>query len=212
MTISIIHPSHQRPELAYRTYKRWMESVSGRYDIDYVLTIDTDDESAYRYTELFSGTKAKVCLTNSTNLVEASNMGAKYATGDILILVSDDFSAPENWDELIVNATAGRENWILKVNDGIRKDDLITLPIIDRLYYEEAGYLYNPSYEHQFVDNDMTERAKKLGRMIVRDDLVFPHLHWTQAKAKRDETYIKAEKSFDSGQRIFMRRRKENFK
>jgi hypothetical protein len=53
-SISIIHPSRQRPLMAYETAHRWLSTrTSKEIDFEYILSIDTTDTTLELYNQLF---------------------------------------------------------------------------------------------------------------------------------------------------------------
>ena len=47
--ISIIHPSRQRPLMAYETYKKWMTNAVNPPEVEYILSVDNDDPTLQQY-------------------------------------------------------------------------------------------------------------------------------------------------------------------
>ena len=99
------------------------------------------------YINIFFGFDFYSIIAKNKNLVDAANNGAKICTGDLPILISDDFDCPENWDLLLLDAIKDKQDFVLKTFDGIQKW-IVTLPIMDRIYYEKQGYIYHPEYQH----------------------------------------------------------------
>ncbi len=208
MKISIIHPSRSRANRAFDTYINWISKL-GNTEIEYILSIDTTDKEEYLYRMNFTDTNIKIITNNNSNAVQAINEGAKVSTGDILIVVSDDFDCPHKWDELILKATEGKRDWILKTDDGIQKW-IITIPIMDREYYTRFNYMYYPGYEHMFCDTEITCVADLTGRKLEAN-ITFPHLHYTTGKSKKDYVSVKADLTWVQGESLFLDRYKKNF-
>ena len=209
MKISLLHPSRGRAEKAKRTYDNWINKSSGKLDIEYILSTDMSD-FAEPYMRSFGVTFKTETTNYNNNLVDATNNGAKKTTGDLIVLISDDFDCPENWDLLLLDAVKGKQDFVLKTFDGIQKW-IVTLPIMDRIYYENQGYIYYPEYQHMFCDTDMTHKASLEGKLIVRNDLVFTHNHYSIGKSEKDCVNTKADLTWNQGEKVYLERVNNNF-
>jgi hypothetical protein len=207
--ITLLHPSRGRAVKAKETYDNWMKKSSGIIPIEHVLSIDVDDDQNQLYIQLFNG-DTKIISDHHKNLVDATNNGAWVATGDIIVLLSDDFDCPQDWDKDISLAFVGRKGYVLKTFDGTQ-GWIVTLPIMDRTYYEQQGYFYHPDYKHMFCDTDMTHKAELEGRLILRNDLIFPHNHYSTGAMKKDAVSEKADLTWDQGQAFYLKRVSESF-
>lgn len=215
--ISLIHPSRSRPERSAATIKKWIER-SGVYatelEIIYCLDIDDPLKDAYDYynkgvsMDPQHPIETKV-ITNNCNAVQAINTGAKFANGNILIVVSDDTDCEQDWAKSLLIVMQEYTDWILKTQDGIQ-DWVITMPIMDRAYFKRSGYIYHPSYEHSFCDTELTCVAELTGRLMVAH-MTFTHLHHSNGHCEKDEVSLKADTTFESGRRTFIDRLKINF-
>jgi hypothetical protein len=206
--ISVIHPSRLRAAKAAATWRSWIiNNIFG--EMEWILSLDEDDNSPYN--AYFDTSPIKLIRNKNKSAVEAINNAARIAIGDILIVVSDDTDCGYNgWDAQILDAVKDRSDYLLRVDDGIQKRTC-TMPIMDRAYYNRFGYIYNPIYTHSFADTELTEVAYILGRIIVRNDLKFPHLHYSVTGEQPDELYLRNDKTHDPGREIFKQRQKINF-
>lgn len=201
--ISVIHPSRKRPEQAFNTAQTWLNNSEDVFE--YILSLDSDDNSNY-VNPFIDGITLR---NNNRSAVDAINNGAKLATGDILMVISDDFDCPIHWDESIKQQTEGKTDWIAKTWDGIQKW-IITLPIMDRTYYNRFGYIYNPDYLHMFCDTELTCVADLTGRKIELD-IPFSHNHYSTGKSAKDEVSVKADATWNQGEKLFIERAKRKF-
>lgn len=220
MKISIIHPSRNRPKEAFETACKWRDNAD--LGFEYILSLDNDDNALSDYLKLFDnfGNTAKGCTYDNKSAIEAINKAAKIATGDLLIVISDDFDCFPHWDTLLISAIHWdaeklfmqidrKTDFIVKTQDGLQKT-LITLPIMDRIYYERFGYIYHPDYVHMFSDQEMTAVGHMLGK-IITVDLEFNHLHYTTGKSAYDEINRKNDATWSQGEALFNERLKTNF-
>jgi len=182
-----------------------MSKISKKHEIEHILSLDFSDPQNDEY-ERFD----KITIDHNTCLVEAVNEGAKIATGDILIVLSDDFNCPQDWDDLIVQAFGDQKCKLLKVFDGTQPW-IITLPIMDREYYNSQGYMYFPAYKHMFADTHMSHKGDLENNIIWRNDLIFPHNHYSTGKVEKDEVNTRADNTWGQGEFVYLSQVKMNF-
>lgn len=220
INFTLIHPSRGRAQKAYNTFCKWMNNSKNPEKIQYIFSLDSDDKELTRYQKLLPEKKDRYITTvnHNKNLVEAIQKVTdipKGIEGKILIVVSDDFECPLNWDESLLKVSEGKEEFAIRVADGYVPNDaaIMTLPIVSKSLFLKLGYIYYPGYTGMFADNDLYEASDKLGAVIKATELLFQHNHWTTGKAKRDETYNRhnTNKSWGTGENILKERRKRNF-
>ena len=129
--------------------------------------------------------------------------------GDIVILASDDFYPPDNWDiwvyEQFVNYFGG-----ILVNDGINKDGVVTIPIMDFSCLRFlCNYIYHPSYNHCFSDNELFDNLSeyKLLKDLRISSPVFEHKHWYPGMRPRDKYDDLAFGFLDSDEKNYIKRK-----
>jgi glycosyltransferase involved in cell wall biosynthesis len=208
MKISIIHPSRSRPAQAKATMLHWLGNLSRENEIEYIISVDSDDPRKEDYLA-FMGCDV-IVVDGNKNLVQAANTAAKESSGDIIILVSDDFECFKNWDVAIVKAMEGKSG-VLKTFDGVQKW-IVTLPILSRDYYESHGYIYHPDYAHMFSDSHMTHVADLQKKLIIRNDIVFRHNHYSVKNGvKKDDLNTRADLTMSSGEVAYMKHVQNKF-
>jgi hypothetical protein len=217
MKISIIHPTRGRKIQALATAHKWMRKADRQNNIQYIFSVDNSDTDQWVDIINFTpqcffnnGYEATVLKSDNKTAIEAINNAAKIATGDLLIVVSDDFDCPEHWDSLLLLAgLPTMSDFIIKTKDGIQPT-LITLPIMDRVYYNRFGYIYHPDYLHMHADEEMTIVGHMLGR-VINVDLEFKHNHYSVGGMKMDAINQKNNATWSHGQTTLNRRAKDNF-
>lgn len=203
--VSLIHPSRSRASKAIEVAKRWINEAGE--PVEYILSIDSDDPEKALYYHLFLG--RRIVQKENRSAIDAINNAAKESIGDIILVMSDDFDCPPQWATSLLWLVGDRTDWIAKTHDGIQRW-IITLPIMDRIYYNRFGYVYHPDFAHMFCDTEMTAVADLLGRRINLD-MKFPHNHYSVGKAERDEISIRADKTWGQGEYTFMKHYRNNF-
>lgn len=207
--ISIIHPSRNRPSQAAATISKWLLNADDKSQIEYILSVDTDDKDLRKYKEIAKVHGLRLLTNNNKTAIAAINYGAYYSTGNIIIVVSDDFDSPKGWDTSLLKETEEKEDFIVKTPDGIQKT-LITLPIMDRIYYNRFGYIYFPKYNHMFCDQEMTTVGHYLGK-VIDIPVLFEHQHYSTGQFKKDKISQKNDKTWSQGKKLFHDRLKTNF-
>ena len=217
-SISVIHPSTKRHVVAITAATKVLSQSTTGLVKEYIMAIEEEDSRMYNHVikninRRTNGSKATPSLLPGRygNCVAASNAAAAATSGDIIVLMSDDFELCDGWDEKILAATEGKERWLLKTYDGIQSW-IATFPIMDRALYDELGYVYNPKYEHMFADTDLAATCDLLGVTITREDIRFTHLHYSKPGSRAiDSVNRKNDLTFYTGEEIFLKRAKEGF-
>ena len=148
-------------------------------------------------------------MNENRSAVDAINAAARESSGEILIVVSDDTGCIRNWDSVITQSVSGKQDYVLKVFDGIQRW-IITMPIMDRTYYNRFGYVYHPDFKHMFCDTFLTHQADALKKVIWRNDIVIPHNHYSVGKSTKDEVSLAADSTVKHGERVYVSLVKQN--
>src|SRR5207247_1570481 len=90
---SLLHPSRGRLERAAQAIGEWTARRSGAHAVEHILSIDTDDDVA-GYRRVAEAAGVRLVVNANRSVVDAANAAARAATGDVLIVVSDDFGCP----------------------------------------------------------------------------------------------------------------------
>lgn len=213
--ISIIHPSRGRPKQALKTFNKWITwIVRNGIEYEYILSLDFDDPKKVDYISefglpCFDGKTTHLLAFHNRSAIDAVNNAAHFSKGDIIIQIADDFDCPPDWGKWIIDATKGKTDWILKTLDGIQPW-IITLPIVDRAYYNRFGYIYHPDYQHMFCDTEMSCVADLTGRRITAN-IPFKHNHYSVGGAVKDTISERADKTWEQGEKLFLSRYRQNF-
>ena len=183
MKLSLLHAT-RRPIEAKACQKLWMDRCENDSNVEIITAVDHDDlESQKAFPDA-------VIAYGQEGVCKAWNAAAAKATGDIFVIVDDDFEPCFGWNEVIRSYLANGAD-ILHVGDAHRKDGLICHPIISRKYYETIGYVWHPNFKSVYCDNEFTTRAKAWGYVDATDggkiDLGFIHKNPSQNYGVEDE-------------------------
>lgn len=190
--------------------RRWVDS-SG-VEVEYILSIDMSDPDKMKYFDLFQSLDVPnlILCNNNRSAVDAINRAAEKAKHNLFVQISEDFDCFQDWGKVLIEATKGKEDFLLKTNDGTQ-GWIVTLPIMDRKFYEANGYFYFPGFSHMFCDTDLTHKADIQKKLIVRNDITFFHNHYTTRKTKKDAVNEKADATWNAGMALYFERLKDGF-
>jgi hypothetical protein len=208
--ISIIHPSRGRPQQSFETMSRWLKLASDPNQVEIIVSLDENDPSLRDYFNFYdchfkTFKHTKIILPNKSS-VEAINNAAKIANGSIFMVVGDDQYCCPSWDARILNYTAKKTDWVLKVRDGLQ-NKIITLPIFDRTYYSRDKYVYHPNFKHLFSDTWFSDLAYARKRVIVKN-VRFPHRQYSIIGTEPDEINLKNNATYESGKKTYLELKK----
>jgi len=186
--ITLLHATRGRWAKAIGTMTEWINRASDPFRVEHFFAVDEDDVESLEKLRRFRHVVSKA----STYSVGAWNRAAEAATGEILVQIADDFEPMLQWDEAIVSALGAQINEakVLRVNDGVRKDGLITAAVVTRAWYDKEGVLFDPAFRNVYSDNDLTMRAQKANAIIEAPHILFKHRHpIADASVPVDATY-----------------------
>lgn len=214
ISISIIHPSRGRVQMATETARKWLNNAKHREQIEYWFSCDSDDPQMQQYNDAVIQMGVRATFGVNGTAITAINKVVGYTTGNILIVVSDDFDCFYGWDDFLLCSLHGKNDYIVKTSDGYMNNNwLITLPIMDRTYYNRFGYIYFPDYKHMFCDTEMTCVGNMLGRVIdlQNPSAVFQHNHYSIQRMAKDAINEKNDATWHQGKELFLERHANNF-
>lgn len=215
-------PSRNRPEKFKTRLNEYIGACSGKHQVRFVISMDEDDETMNTddikkfLDELKSnqGVDLVYHYGDSKTKIEACNADMDGETFDVLLLISDDMVLQQtNYDDIIYEAfqeTFPDYSGGIKFSDGLRRDVLMTLPIIGRKIYEKWGYIYNPEYTSIYCDTEQTEVLYRMKKFAVSDMCLAKH-EWTSEPF--DELHARNEnrQMYEKDGAVFEARKTRNF-
>lgn len=150
-----------------------------------LVSIDQDDASMNNL-EMIEEIKCLGVIVEkgfSKNKIDAVNrdIGIYIHNYDILLIGSDDmFPIVEGYDQIIIDEMVKafpKLDGCLWFNDGHTGERLNTLPILSKTYYNKFKYVYHPSYQSLWADNEYTEVAKAANNIKYIDQVIIRHEH-----------------------------------
>jgi hypothetical protein len=143
---------------------------------------------------IITDTQGKIGVCLPSYLLSSS---FEYDENDIIVFASDDFSAPQDWDEYLINKLSGKQGGLF-VRDGYQMPDssnmlhpAITIPIMTGGCLTALNKaIYHPAYSHMFSDCELYMNVKDLGMLIddrLADTTTFEHHHYAAGKRNPDQ-------------------------
>lgn len=198
--------TRSRPERFAETLKSIIENSSNdNYLV--LVSIDADDESMQKYIEDkelglgYPHVNAIVVNGTSKNKIDAINRDVDRVSAewninwDVLVNISDDMliTSPE-FEQVVRSCYSHGTDLFLHLPDGYVNEALATMSIVGREYYQRFGYIYHPSYESVYCDNEAMDVAKILGKYTYVKRHLFVHNHPANVgKHLWDEQYERTE-------------------
>jgi hypothetical protein len=152
----------------------------------------------------------------SDNKIHAINRDIEnYQNWDIVLLASDDMIPQvKGYDKIIVDKMKELypdTDGVLFFNDGFKKNELNTLCILGKKYYERFNYIYNPEYRSTWCDNEFTQVANILKKQTYIDEVIIKHEHPDWGYGKHDTIHRKNYQDVTHDRNTFLNREKINF-
>jgi|GEM_PF-702851 len=183
--IALVHATKGRPQQAALARKVWLDTASRPESVEHVFCFDADDKESHclrRFHHLE--------LPPGGGCVRAWNAGALMTTAPVIVQMSDDWTPPHKWDDLILERIGNPESGtVLAVSDGHRTDKLLCMAICTRAYLNVDFFLFHPWFSGVYSDNWFTHKAYERGVVIEARDLVFTHHHPAFGSKDMDATY-----------------------
>ncbi len=191
MRIVIKFPTRGRPDKFTTTLERYINFLSGMHEVYFVVSFDHDDHtmnndsmlSLFNRLNLENNHKIYPICGNSTGKVSAINADMDKVLAlnpEVIVLVSDDMiPVLRGYDDIVAKNMIKYfpdTDGVLHFNDGSTGQDiLITLPVIGQKYFERFGYLYYPGYKSVYCDNEFTDVARLLGKVVYFEQTIIQH-------------------------------------
>lgn len=197
-TLLIKLPSRERPEKLFRILYQYQD-LKRNGNTKFLITLDEDDrtmnnDQSKRILSMWGN--VTVVYGTSKNKIDACNRDLNEYTEawDVVLLASDDMVPQvEGYDDIILNDMADffpNLDGVLHYNDGYTKENLNTLCIVGRKYYDRDKYLYHPEFISLWSDNFFQLMAETRKRSSYIDNCIIKHVHpMNDNSVKMDNSY-----------------------
>ena len=199
-----------RPETFKETHEYWMSKCVWHKFCTTKVVVDSKEDA-----EKLKDFDVIVADNPTHGIVYPLNQllkDFKAEPRDIIIIPSDDFYPPINWD-MLLRETMLDLITVLQVNDG-NMADIISIPIMTYAAFERMNrIIYHPDYEHMFADKELYDTAMELSickKMDITDPL-FEHKHYFFKTREMDEHDKHLDAGYKRGKEIYTKRRYLDF-
>lgn len=193
MRILFKYTSRSRPKEFNRGLESIYNNIEDKDNFSVLVSLDSDDPTLKDYKFPYPN------VGTSTNKINAINRDLNEWVGDLDLLVnmSDDMIfTVKGFDniirELFVKHFPNGDGF-LHLNDGHQGENVSTMSIMDRKYYERDRFIYHPEYKSLWCDVEATEVAWMRGCYAYEPIVLFDHLHPAWGLAPNDPQYLASE-------------------
>jgi len=222
-------PTRTRPQQFDATLRSFVQHQIDAAKVTYMISCDNDDDTMKEYVDAnkswLTEIGAKVVWADRAGKIGSVNRDMEYAPEDydIVMQPADDFTCQyTGWDQRVVEELDAFDDYdgVVWFFDGYQPN-IDTLSIMGRKYYERFGYIYYPEYRTFWADNEFTEVADRLDRLVFCEEVLFIHEHpdWTHSRGYSgvnegyDQLYVENDKPEDRDwdEKLFHERKARNF-
>ena len=219
--ILIKFPTRGRPDKFFNVLDQYISKASDLSRIAFLISMDYDDIEMNNdiIKQKFEKYKTQIKIVyfygNSKSKIQACNADIDKTDGwDIVMLASDDMiPVVQGYDEIIrkdMNDHFRDKDGVLWYNDG-GQNNINTLSILGRKYYERFNYIYHPDYISLWCDNEFTDVSLKLNKVYRSDKIIIEHQHPAWQKTNYDALYMRNESYYGIDQETYNKRLSINF-
>ncbi len=218
MKILIKFPTRGRRDKFFNVLDIYYQLATNLNDIEFQITIDTNDESMNNYNvleKLKTYKNLNYDLGISKNKIDAVNRDLIVGDWDIILLGSDDMIPKvKGYDDIIRNKMTELypdTDGVLWFNDGNQGNRLNTLCILGKKYYKRFNYIYHPDYTSLWADNEFMDVANLLNKQTYFNDIIIRHEHPDVGFGQRDFVHFDNIKFDYIDKSIYIKRKEKNF-
>lgn len=221
LKILIKFPTRGRPQKFFDVLNKYIKMADNPSRIAFLISADEDDASmnnsdVRNALDVYSkNIKLAYFFGNSKTKIEAVNADMEKVMGwNILVLASDDMiPLVQGYDNIIrndMNEYFRDMDGVLWYNDG-GQNNINTLCILGKKYYDRFGYIYHPDYVSLWCDNEFTDVSVQLKKVYKSDKTIIEHAHPVYQKTEYDALYVRNESYFNIDKETYIKRKEKNF-
>ncbi len=205
--LAIIIPTYKRPHAIRRAFDNAHDNTSTPHKIYFVI----EPEEWASYNVIKENNLNLIISKYPGNHTGAANTAYEETKEPFFMIANDDFNFHPGWDvKAMEKMTEGVG--VVGVNDG--NDRYTPITLVRRAYIQEfsgspdtVNTLYYPGYNHNYVDTEFSEVAKKRGMFAECPESIVEHMHYTFNKSPMDNTYEKSRATSNVDQITYESRR-----
>lgn len=215
--------TRQRFNIFFNTLNQYIKFADNIDDMYFLISLDLNDRymnnenTKNHFNKLIkNGIKLKYIYRQQIDKIDAINRDINLIDDWNILLTASDDMIPQikGYDTIIKDKF--KENFsngdgALWFYDGMQKK-VCTLSIMDKNFYKRFNYIYHPSYHSFYCDNEFTEVATKLNKLIFINQVIIKHEHYTyNGIIKKDDLYSANKKYWNIDKMNYNNRKANNF-
>jgi hypothetical protein len=219
MKLLIKFPTRNRKNKFFTVLKQYQRLCEDIENTFFLITLDNDDDemNSPEVADIFTTFKnIKYVYGDSTSKIHAINRDIETIDEwDIVLLASDDMTPKvKGYDNIIRNKM--KEHYpdtdgVLWFNDGHQGNNLNTLCILGKKYYERFNYIYHPEYKSVWSDNEFMLVGNILKKQTYFDEVIIEHEHPDWGYGNRDVIHRINSQNESHDRNLFTTRKNNNF-
>jgi hypothetical protein len=219
MKLLIKFPTRNRKNKFFTVLKQYQRLCEDIENTFFLITLDNDDDemNSPEVVDIFSTFKnIKYVYGNSISKIHAVNRDIETVDEwDIVLLASDDMTPKvKGYDNIIRNKM--KEHYpdtdgVLWFNDGHQGNNLNTLCILGKKYYERFNYIYYPEYKSVWSDNEFMLVGNILKKQTYFDEVIIEHEHPDWGYGTNDDIHNTNHKNLNFDKNLYYNRKLINF-
>lgn len=200
--IAILCPSRGRPDRFAEMVQAVRQTADAPDDIVIYVGLDEDDYEQYELPlDVRCLIRPRMRLAAWTNLLARQALADGYR---ILGFLGDDHRPrTKGWDTRIRDAAERLGSGLVYCTDGLQNERLPTAPFWTADVIRALGWYYPPQLVHLYADDYWLRLARDLGRCVYLPDVLIEHMHHSNGKAEKDESYAESETFTDRDREAF---------
>lgn len=217
--------SRSRPLKFFSTLDNIISKIEDKENYVILCSLDYDDKTMFNKSVLeklipyINNYKVIPVFGYSKNKIDAINRDVeKIENWDILLNDSDDMTFEvQGFDNIIREKfkqhfpdTDGN----IYFNDGFVGDRISTMSIIGRKYFDSKYMnkkIYHPSYISLYCDEEYTDIAKKMNKIVYFNQILYRHNHPSNGVGVADEQLKMTESFYGIDGETYKKRKALNF-
>jgi hypothetical protein len=220
MKLLIKFPTKGRKNKFLNTLRKYVTLANNIEDIKFLISVDIDDVGMYSSETveiIHQNPNCEILVSDNVSKVDAINRGINEFEykWDILLLASDDMIPQKKGYDDVIRDNMSKfypdTDGVLWFNDGFKGNNLNTLSIMGKKYYDRFKHIYYPKYKSVWCDNEFMDVANILKKQTYIDDVIIRHEHPDYGLAARDEVHSKNFQNENHDKSLYLSRKQINF-
>ena len=136
---------------------------------------------------------------------------SQVAPASLICILNDDMIVEKDWLTILLSSYTERfpdSDGLAQGEDTVQHGRIATCPLAP------AWFLLRhcrPEYKHSYADEELTIRARSLGKYLFVPTAIIRHVHWSTGASVMDSTYDISRKREENDRAVFEERKRHAF-